>query len=166
MRPDIGHEPCYPLAVADTALEGFLLQVHGVHVLLQLVFAPEAANTLVTHVLFANVIGLVDSLVLVHIIARSTRVIAMIALVELHVEVNDVHVLPEQKFTLGPPAALVTHVRLLVLRVVRALVLPHLVASICLVGTFVALFHFDWPWFHHGAAEELEGVVEGPLPAT
>ena len=75
----------------------------------------------------------------------------------------------EQPFSLHPPTALMTHVWLLfigVLPVVPFLMFPHLVAAICLVGAFVALFHLDRPRFQHGAAEELEGVVEGPLPAT
>ena len=43
---EVADEPGGPLAVADAALEGLLLEVHGVHVLPQLVRRPEAAAAL------------------------------------------------------------------------------------------------------------------------
>ena len=67
---------------------------------------------------------------------------------------------------LDPPAALMAHVGLGVLGVVELAMLDHLVLAVRLKGALVALLHLGRPRHLHGEAEELEGLVEGPLPRT
>ena len=114
-------------------------------------------------------IRLVDLLVRVHVRPERGRVVALIALVGRHVEMDSIHMFLEQPFSLDSETALVAHVWLLlspVLAVEPRLVCSHPVIAICCIGTLVALFQLGRPRLQHGEAEELEGVIEGPLPGA
>ena len=58
---DVADETSGPLAVADAALEGLLLEVDGVHVLPQFVRRPEAAAALHWPVKFHCLLPLPDN---------------------------------------------------------------------------------------------------------